>query len=544
MSSSYPVPFTDVARRDRPRRLLVVGVALLLTLAVAGGAAWHPMLTAAARDTATIYFPYEPTSLDPAVQADAGTAQVVSQLFESLTAVDSSAKVQPALAASWTTSDGGKRVVFHLRAGLAFSDGSPLKAGDVVSSWMRVLSPTAPSALAPLLDDVVGARAYREGTGPASAVGIHASGDTDVEVAMSSAASDFPAIASSPTLAVAPSGIGSDPNLLRAGTFVGSGGYVLSDVSSSEMTLTANPHYWAGRPAITTIHLLTSLGGSDPVAEFQAGSIDYTPVQRMDATWIAYDETLGPALRRELSPSTEFFGFNTTRAPFTDVHVRRAFSYGINWRRIVTLISPLAVPATGMVPPGIPGHGTTDYGPKFDIALAKSELAAAGFPNGAGFPKVTLVTTGGEYEDLERAVVQQLHDNLGIAISFKALDGATYNADLLSDPPAFWQMDWVADYPGANDFLGLLLGTGQPNNFAKWSNTDFDAAVTTALTAGDQTAGQAAFDRAQSIVADQVPVIPIDYGSDYSLAASGLLGAVPNSQGLVRYAGLAWASGS
>src|ERR1035437_961454 len=95
MSRTYPVPFTEVARRDRPRRLLIVGTAVLLVMALAAGAAWHPLMTVSARDTVTI-LGASAASLDPAVQADAGSAQVASQLFESLTAVDSSAQVQPA----------------------------------------------------------------------------------------------------------------------------------------------------------------------------------------------------------------------------------------------------------------------------------------------------------------------------------------------------------------------------------------------------------------------------------------------------------------
>jgi len=39
-------------------------------------------------------------------------------------------------------------------------------------------------------------------------------------------------------------------------------------------------------------------------------------------------------------------------------------------------------------------------------------------------------------------------------------------------------------------------------------------------------------------------VIPVDNATSYWLAAKGLLGAAPNGQGLVRFAGLAWASGS
>jgi ABC-type oligopeptide transport system substrate-binding subunit len=518
-----------------------VGVASVLAMALAVGAAWHPMTTAAARTSVNI-LGASAASMDPAAQADAGSAQVVSQLFESLTAVDSAQRVQPALAASWELQNGGKRVVFHLRPDLVFSDGSPLKASDVVASWMRVLSPRNPSQLASLLDEVAGARAYREGTGKASAVGISAIGDADVQVDMSSPAVDFPAIASSPTLAVVPAAIDSNPRLLSPGTFVGSGAYVLTALTKTETTLGANSHYWAGKPAIATVHLLSSLGGANPVDEFQAGRLDYTPISGGDATWVAYDKTLGPSLRIEPSPSVEYYGFNTTKAPFNDVHVRRAFQLGIDWKRIVTLRgNPLTVPATGMVPAGVPGHSVTDFGPKLDIARAKSELAAAGYPNGVGFPKVTLVTTG---TDLDGPIIHQLHDNLGIDISYRSADWTDYNKQLLSDPPAFWQMDWVADFPGGNDFLGLLLGSGQLNNFGRWSNTGFDAAIATALGTTDETSMLGAFDAAQTIVSDQAPVIPVDYGAGYALAAKGLLGALPNSQGLVRYAGLAWVTGS
>jgi ABC-type transport system substrate-binding protein len=201
------------------------------------------------------------------------------------------------------------------------------------------------------------------------------------------------------------------------------------------------------------------------------------------------------------------------------------------------------VAATGMVPIGVPGHATASYGAAFDLARAKSELSAAGFPGGLGFPTITLITTGGDFGQLEGGIIKQLHDNLGITISYREEDWDAYNAQLQSsDPPAMWEMDWVADYPGADDFLGLLLGTGQPNNFGRWSNTDFDAAITTALSSTDATAMQKAYDKAQSIVQDQAPVIPVDYGSGYALVAKGLLGAMPNGQGLVRYAGMAWAN--
>ena len=177
MIYAHPWAVPQRSRDGRPRRLLVASVAAALAVVLIVGMAWRPSTAAAARDSVTILGPAA-ASLDPAVQADAGSAQVVSQVFESLTAVDSNQRVQPALASNWETLNGGKRVVFHLRPGLTFSDGSALTADDVVKSWMRVLTPGHPSQLASLLDDVAGARAYREGSGNASSVGISAPSST------------------------------------------------------------------------------------------------------------------------------------------------------------------------------------------------------------------------------------------------------------------------------------------------------------------------------------------------------------------------------
>lgn len=527
--------------RRRSRRKIVAAIAVVLGVVVAAASVFQPPTLRAARSDVRVFMGAA-TSLDPAIQADVASAQIDSQLFESLTAVDSSQQIQPALAASWETLDGGRQIVFHLRPGLEFSDGSPLAAKDVVSSWMRVLAMAGKGGLASLLDDVVGAEAYAGGTAPASGVGLHAPDSTTVTVDLTSPASDFAAIASSPTLAVVPPGLNSNPNLLKPGSFVGSGAYVLSAVTATETTLVANSRYWAGKPAITTVHVMNDIGGQNPVDVFLAGNLDYTPVSSVDATWISYDATLGPALRLVPTASVEYYGFDTTKPPFSNVHVRRAFAMGIDWGRLVTLLDdPTEQAATGMVPPGIPGHSSTDFLPKFDLAAAKSELAQAGYPGGAGFPKISLVTAGGS---VDGAIVAQLHANLGIDIGYETLDVTTYYERLANDPPAFWEQNWQADYPGAYDFLGILLGTGKANNYGHWSNADFDSAIAKALSAGNSASAQTAFDQAQAVVQDQAPVVPVDNGTGYWLAAKGLLGAAPNGQGLVRFAGLAWGSGS
>lgn len=520
------------------RRLVLGLAAMVVAVSLVGSSSVRPA-SAAPRDEATILLG-EATSLDPALQGDVGSARVSAQLFESLTAIDPGLAVRPALAGSWDIVDGGRRVVFHISPGLTFSDGSPLGAADVVRSWLRIINPASPSPLASLMTDVEGATDYLRGvtTDPAR-VGLAAVG-SDVEVRLTRPAADFPAVVASPTFAVVPPAVGATAAALTPGSgFVASGGYRAVRSTSDELTLEANDHYWAGPPAITTIHAKTSLAGASPVDVFGAGQLDYTPISTSDAFWIRYDPQLGKALRTVPSLSLTYYGFDTSRPPFNDPQVRRAFGQAVDWKRIATLVSGgSAIPANSMVPPGIPGRSERDFLPKHDPEAARAELATAGYPGGAGFPEVTLVSFGSGYDE---GIVADLKRELGIQIRFEAMEGDPYFVRLAADPPAFWVLGWVADYPGPNDFLGLLLGTGSTNDYGRWSQPEFDAAISRALGAPDPAAARAAYDDAESIVQRDVPVVPLSYEAGYALSRDGLLGATESGLGIIRLAGLAWA---
>jgi oligopeptide transport system substrate-binding protein len=476
-------------------------------------------------------------TLDPAAQGDIGSAAVSAQLFEGLTAFDPQLNVRPALAESWELLDDGSRIVFHLRPNLTFSDGSPLTGDDVVRSWLRVIDPDAPSPLVSLFGDVEGALAYARGDNPdPSSVGLRADG-LDVEVRLTRPAADFPSVIASPTFAVVPPGVGEDPSALEPGGFVGSGAYTLQRANDDQTTIVANDHYWAGPPAIKTIDLIHNIGGRSPVQAFEDGDVDLTNVFPFDATWIAYDETLGPQLREGTSLSVNYYGFDTTRPPFDDVRVRQAVAKAVDWRRLVSLVAgQTSSVATGMVPTGIPGRSDEDFLPEHDPDAARALLAEAGYPGGQGFPTTTFMTFGSPYD---AAVLAEIKIELGIDLEYE-VDNGDYFGRLTADPPQMWSMGWVADYPHPNDFLGILLGTGSSNNYGRWSNQEFDGAISDALATTDPNEVRAAFDRAEGVIRDEAPVIPLSYDLEWKLARTGLLGAQENGLGITRMAGLAW----
>ena len=532
---------------SRARRVAVAAVAVALAGAMVVGL-WPsgvgvpgaPSPVAAADPGTVTILAGSPASLDPAYHGDLGSASFISQLFETLTAVDPSLAVRPALAESWTVEDEGRRVTFTLRPGLQFSDGTPLTADDVVHSWRRLFNPNAPSPLASLAADVVGARALLAGeTTDIETLGIRAEGDRTVVVDLERGGGDLPAIVSGAPFAIVSPATTAAEIAPTPGSYVGSGAYLLDRVDPDAFVLKANPNYWAGRPAIETVRMLTTLdSGSNPVEAFAAGDVDVAPVGYLDSGWIAYDRKLGPSLRSDPSLSVTYYGFDTRHAPFNDVRVRRAFAQAVDWRRLAALDEPgSSVPATGMVPAGMPGAPAGDFMPPYDPSAARQLLAEAGYPGGRGLPPVSFIANGGGYDE---AIVTMLQENLGVTIDYATMDFGTYQERLATDPPQLWSLSWVADYPGPNDFLGVLLETGSTANQGGWSNADFDKAIAGATGAADAAEATAGYRRALEIVRDEVPVVPVSYGTSYSLVRDGLLGFSTTGTGILRLAGLKW----
>jgi oligopeptide transport system substrate-binding protein len=542
-----PVPVAPPSRRRR----VVLGVIATVLIAGLVIAAWPPgrggpmpRAVAAGRggeDQVTI-LAGSPASIDPAKHGDLGSAAFVSQLYETLTAVDPSLAIQPALAESWTIDKDGRRVTFALRPGLTFSDGTPLTADDVVRSWRRLFQPGEPSPLASLIADVKGARGLLTGLSTdTSTLGVRAEDDRTVVVELERGGGDLPAIVSGAPFAVVPPSVGDAEIVPEPGSMVGSGAYTLERVDPDRFVLTANPRYWAGEPAIETVDMVTTLEGESPVDAFVAGDLDVAPISFLDAGWIAYDRSLGPTLRSEPDLSVTYYGFDTSQAPFDDVRVRQAFGMAVDWRRLAALDEPgSSVPATGMVPSGIPGTPAGDYLPAYDPEAARALLADAGYPGGAGLSPISFIANGGGYDE---GIVAMLEENLGVTIDYATMDFDLYQERLAADPPQIWSLSWVADYPGPNDFLGVLLGTGSTANQGRWSDAAFDAAVAEASSAADPAAATAGYARALEIVRDQVPVVPVTYGTSFSLVRDGLLGAGQTGTGILRLAGLAWEDG-
>lgn len=503
-----------------------------LTLSVLA-ASVHPAASAGGRPL--IYLGGEIGTLDPAFISDATDVQLLLQLYTGLTRIGEDGSVYGSLASDWTISDEGRTYTFTLRDGLRFSDGSPLTAADVRRSWLRVLDPATGSLAPDVLTIIDGAAEWLVGQGSEDQVGIEAPSDTTLVVHLRHAASFFPAIAATPTAAVVPATADATPNWQTVTDFVGSGPYVIDHLADTTLVLDANPSYVAGSPPISEVDWLQSIDTSVPDA-FANEAVDLVNVSPGDATWIAYDDQLGPYLHQAAALSVQYFGFDTSKPPFDDVRVRRAFLLALDRPRLVDLSAgAAATAATSLVPPALWADGVpTDEAA--DPDAARRLLHDAGYDSAADLGPITVNANGLDVAPAVAIWREELDANIAV----ESMDWPDYLQTLPERPPAIYTISWITDYPSPYALYGLLLLPDAAANYGRWNDPQFVTLMEAAAQATDPTDQREAYLAVEDEVDAEAPVIPWSWDVSHWLVRDGLRGVGNLTVGLLDLGRVSW----
>jgi ABC-type transport system substrate-binding protein len=474
-------------------------------------------------------------TLDPAFIMDASDVQLLLQLYAGLTRLDEEGEPYPSLASGWEVSPDGLRYEFTLRPDLAFSDGTPLTASDVRRSWLRLLDPATGATAPDVLGLVVGAEERMAGAIDESGVGITAPDDTTLVVDLRHPASYFVEITATPTTFVVPPQAGASSTWQRPDAFVGSGPYVVDGLDGADLVLRANDRYVAGPPPIDEIRWMAGIEGSG-VGAFADGAVDLVSIAGWDATWIAFDPDLGPSLHVAEPNTVSYFGFDTTRPPFDDARVRRAFALALDRDRLVPLaVGSSGQPAASIVPPAVWPDG---YAPTIgsDPDEARRLLDAAGYEDRSDLGVVTVSGTGLGV----RPAVAAWADELGVELEVESTSFGDYLLQLDERrAPQIFTITWIADYPSPHALYGLLLADGALSNYGDWSDNEFEARLEAAARAGADDVGPA-YQAVEDRVAEESPVIPWSYGETWWLVADGLRGLGNLTVGLLDFGRVSW----
>ena len=337
----------------------------------------------------------EPASLDPALMTDTTSSNIGFALNEGLMVYDPrTSKGIPAMAESYSTSPDGMVVTFKIRKDALWSDGTPVKAQDFVYGWLRTLNPDTASEYAYMLTMVIkGAAAYNEGKDNASDVGVKAVDDKTLQVTLVGPAAYFPdmtahhAFEPAPKWAIDKHG----SNWTKPGNYVGTGAYILKEWKPQDYILVEkNPKYWdAKNVKLKSIKYLASDNSTTNYKMYKAGAVDW----QVGITVDLIDEIM---LRKDYQVSARFgtyyLSVNNTRAPFDNANVRKAFAAAIDKKTLVDKVLKGGQIPTDAFTPAMVGY-TPQPGVGYDPAAAKKYLAAAGYPDGKGFPPPPISTT-------------------------------------------------------------------------------------------------------------------------------------------------------
>jgi oligopeptide transport system substrate-binding protein len=141
----------------------------------------------------------EPPTLDWSLATDNVSINILHNIMEGLAGYDNKLQPKPALAEKWSVSKDGKTYTYTLRAGVQWSDGTPLTAQHFWDSWERALNPKTASEYAYFLFDVENAQAYNEGKlTDTSKLGFKAIDAKTFQVTLNKRASYFPPSPPSP----------------------------------------------------------------------------------------------------------------------------------------------------------------------------------------------------------------------------------------------------------------------------------------------------------------------------------------------------------
>ena len=458
------------------------------------------------------------TALDPLLIGEEGGLAVIGQSAEYLAWSDSDLMLQPRIAESWAPNDDGSVWTFAIRQGVAFHDGAPLTAEDVVATMDFHLENES-NALSAL-------------TGVLSAGNTKLVDEATVEFTLDAPNGNFPYLVSSDNynLVILPKTFTGD----WESSFIGTGPWKLEEYTPGVgVTYVRNPDYWdtSRIPLADRSEVRFYEDEQARVLALQGGEVDIVS---------NFSVAGGGALLEDPSiivveiraAQHRVIHMRTDMEPFTDKRVRQAMALAIDRQALVDGLfegradlgndSPFA-PVFPSTDPSVPQRAQ-------DVEQAKQLLQAAGKEG----LTVTLESWQGfEIPDLA-VLVQNAAEAIGVTVELQITDDGAYYGDFTYggsrwlDSP-FGITDW--GHRGVpNVFLSSALGSEGPWNAPHFKNATFDGLLADYVAAFDLDAQRGVAKQIQELLLDETPAIfPYFY---YHLAGSkNVEGVEPTGMG-------------
>ncbi|WP_269466398.1 ABC transporter substrate-binding protein [Acidihalobacter ferrooxydans] len=496
-------------------------------------------LSATAAKTLVFCSEGNPNGFQPALYTDGTTFDASSRtIYDRLVEFKpGTTEVVPGLATSWTVTDGGKVITFHLRKGVKFQSNrefTPTRdfnADDVIFTFERMLDKNNP------YHNVSGGTYdYFDGMDmPKMIKSIKKIDAHTVEFILNvpnapfiaNMAMDFASINSAEYAnKLAKEGKKQDLDLKPIGT----GPFELVAYQPGSMIrYKAFKDYWRGKAAIDTLVFSITPNASVRWAKLKANEcqvMDYPnptdlPAMKADSKIKVLSQ---PGL------NVGYLAFNTEKKPFDKLEVRKALYMAINKQAIVEAIfHGTAEVAVNPMPPTIWSYNKSIKDYPYDPAKAKKMLAQAGYPNGFS-TNVWAMPVSRPYNPDARRMAEMIQADwakIGVKAKIVTYEWGEYLKRLGQARHDTALLGWTGDNGDPDNFLNTLLGCAgvhTTQNIAEWCYQPFQKLVTEAQQTTNLAKRTRLYEQAQVIFHQQVPWVPIDYSTVYMPMSKNVIG--------------------
>jgi len=459
----------------------------------------------------------EVATLDPQKIEGVPESNVAYDLFETLVIQDDHGKILPGAAKSWETTD-NKTFIFHLRPEAKWSNGEPVTASDFVYAWQRLASPATASPYSWYIEmtGMKNASAVIKGEKPSSALGVSAVDTYTLKVELDKPVPYFVLMTGNASMSPV-----NQKNIEKWGDqwttpehMVSNGAFKLAQrVVNERLVLERNKYYWDNKD--TVLNKVTFLPIEDQVAamnRFFSGEIDMTyevPTDHMRNLKKEHSDVL------KFTPQlcTYYYAFNTKKKPFTDVRIRRALSFAID-RDVITkiIIGKGDTPAYNFAHHDVAGL-KVDMPEYSKWTQKKRDAKAVELMNEAGFNKnhpldfTLLYNTSDNHKKIAVAIAS-MYKKLGVKVHLENEEWKTFLETKRGDNFDVTRAGWCGDYNEASTFLSLMQSNNSSND-AKYSSAAYDKVMADAINATSAEQRTDDYRQAESILAKDMPIIPI-----------------------------------
>ncbi|MES2734674.1 MAG: peptide ABC transporter substrate-binding protein [Verrucomicrobiota bacterium] len=465
----------------------------------------------------------EPETMDPQMATGVPEHHLFDALFEGLvaTTVEDPDANGPGAATHWETPD-FITWTFHLRPEGKWSDGTPLTARDFLFSFQRILSPDLAAPYAPMLYPMLNAEEFNKGTVKDFAqVGAKALDDHTLQIILKGPADYLPSMLKHYSWHPMPRHVierfgkmtDKDTPWTRVGNLVGNGPFKLKEWRyTHSITVDRNPHYWdAATVKLNEIQFIPIVSDATEERAFRDGQIHVTntvPLSKLDF----YRAKHPDVYREDAMLGTYFYRINITRPPFNDKRVRQALALAVDRETLVkNVLRGGQKPALSFSPPGVRKDYHAPQSLTYNPEKARQLLAEAGFPNGKGFPKFDiLINTLESHRTIGEAIQEMWKKNLNIPAGVLNQDWGVYLESQRKLEFDLCRAGWVGDYLDPYTFLSIWQ-KGDGNNNTGWGNKHYDGLMQASLREGDVTKRVALLSEAETLLLDELPMVPLYY---------------------------------